>query len=119
MKAIVCGGRQFSDYAFLSDLMYEAKEKLGLTTIIQGEARGADLLAKKWAIEAGLDVIGIRADWDRHGRRAGYLRNVEMADLNPDYIIAFRGGRGTQMMIDIGERRGIRVFDIPKLMFNK
>lgn len=114
--AIVCGGRDFNDFSLLSGVLDQAREQLNLGTIIQGEARGADLLAKRWAEKNKLEVISVPAKWEIYGKKAGYLRNVEMADLNPQYVIAFPGGRGTQMMIDIARKREIKVFDLAHLL---
>ena len=107
--AIVCGGRDYNDYEFVRITLDEINEFVGLTRIIEGGARGADSLARRWALEANVELVTVYAEWDRYGKSAGYKRNVKMADLNPDLIIAYPGGRGTQMMKDIGTQRGIRV----------
>lgn len=114
--AIVCGGRHFNDMQMMDLVLSSAVQQLGLATVIQGEARGADKLAKYWAEDNHLAVISVPAQWDTHGKKAGYLRNVEMADLNPDFILAFPGGRGTKMMIDIANKRGIKVYEVEKLL---
>lgn len=51
---------------------------------------------------------------DRHGRSAGYRRNVQMLDRLAEvphrYVIAFsNGSRGTQHTIDHARRRDIPV----------
>lgn len=55
------------------------------------------------------------AKWDVYGKRAGYLRNVEMAEYakqDKGVLIAFHDGesRGTKHMIEIAYERGLRVF---------
>ena len=48
------------------------------------------------------------ADWDKHGKSAGYKRNLEMAE-NADALIAFWDGesRGTKHMIDIAKEKNL------------
>ena len=50
------------------------------------------------------------ADWERHGRAAGPIRNEEMAEVS-DALIAFWDGksRGTKSMIEIAMRKGLQV----------
>ena len=50
------------------------------------------------------------ADWDKYGKRAGYLRNVQMAEY-ADALLAFWDGesRGTKNMIDEALSRGLKV----------
>ena len=46
--------------------------------------------------------------WDFYGKSAGYKRNVIMGSLAPDLCIAFPGGVGTRMMVEI-----CSVYEIP------
>lgn len=48
--------------------------------LIEGEQRGADLMAKAWAIRRGVDVYPFNADWTRFGKGAGHVRNEAMVD---------------------------------------
>ncbi len=49
------------------------------------------------------------ADWDTYGKRAGYIRNQQMAELGADILLAFINGhsRGSEMMLDICTKVGI------------
>ena len=105
MKVLVCGGRDYNDYDVLKCVMekvmdcYSAEVKV----VISGLAKGGDKLGEKWAEENNIEVEGYRAEWNKYGKRAGWLRNVRMADEGrPNVIVALPGGRGTKMMIDIG-----------------
>lgn len=107
---IIAGTRDFNDYAFLKekcDFFFSQKRP---TSIICGEARGADTLGKRYAQERGIPVQSFPADWDSYGKRAGYLRNEEMA-RHADALIAFWDGmsRGTGNMIEIANRMGLAV----------
>ncbi len=49
------------------------------------------------------------ADWDRHGRRAGYVRNAHMVNLVADLCLAYihNKSRGASMCADLAEKAGI------------
>lgn len=63
--------------------------------IIHGAARGADRIAGEEALKHGLLVEEHPANWERHGKRAGPIRNEEMARAGGDLCIAFWDGRST------------------------
>lgn len=109
MKVLVCGGRGYSDGEHIYAVLHDLHKELVFTHLIHGAASGADQYAGTWAIRNGVQVVSCPANWEFHGRRAGYLRNVAMADLCPDLVVAFPGAAGTRMMIEIAEARGIRV----------
>lgn len=73
-----------------------------VTHIISGGARGVDTAAFNVAKLHSLPVTVYFADWYKHGKSAGYKRNVVMAD-NADALLAIWDGesRGTKHMIDI------------------
>lgn len=111
MMVLVTGGRGYADKEFL----YKKLDKLHrigrITRLVQGAASGADSLAGQWARDRGVQEIVCPANWNKHGRRAGYLRNEAMADLLPDVVLMFPGNAGTNMMKEIAEERGIQVID--------
>lgn len=109
---IIAGGRDFKDYKYLEEKCYEViaplLERENKIIIREGEARGADTLAIRFALENGFDLQRYFANWDLNGKRAGYIRNKEMAlgkngDKPADILIAFWDGvsKGTQHMIKI------------------
>lgn len=99
MRVIVCGGRDYRDY----DRVFAALAELGHDAIIiEGGATGADRLARVAARNLGLWCWTCPADWDRHGKGAGHIRNMRMLDqARPHLVIAFPGGRGTANMVEI------------------
>lgn len=101
MRALVCGGRDFNDQAFVDSVLDEQAP----TEICHGAARGADTLAGKWATKRNVPCRVFPADWQRDGNAAGPLRNAEMLrEFKPDTIIAFPGGRGTADMVRRAKR---------------
>lgn len=112
MKVIICGGRDYTDYNTLTRALNNIHTMVTITHVITGAARGADTLGYRWAVSKGIPNIDlVPADWSIYGKRAGYLRNVKMADMHPNAVICFPGGRGTQMMKDIATQRDIAVFE--------
>lgn len=113
-RILVTGGRAYSNrklvYAAL-DKLYNS-DYLGRMTLIEGGALGADRLAQDWANQTHIDVdlVTCEADWDNRGLSAGMERNRHMANLRPDICLAFKGGRGTQNMIDICRERNIKTY---------
>lgn len=110
-RLIVAGGRDFSDIELLESHLNLAEQKLESSgyelIIVSGMARGADKLAWQWGHHFHCRVDEFPADWNTHGKRAGYLRNQQMAN-HADGLIAFWDGksRGTMHMINIMEKLG-------------
>lgn len=86
----------------------------GVNHVIEGGAKGADSLGMLWAIYSDIPFTQVKAEWDLFGKRAGFLRNVKMADMKPDAVLAFTNkdveSKGTHMMLDIANKRGIPVY---------
>jgi len=117
MKVLVTGGRTFLDTNWLFaglDLLHSSLPG-GITEIIEGEAPGADIRARFWAERHGVKVVGVKAQWDKFGKSAGFRRNAEMADLKPDVVLACPGGKGTRMMVDLAKTRGLKVVYLEKM----
>jgi hypothetical protein len=105
-RIIVCGGRDYSDYAKVAAEL----DLLRPIVIIQGGAKGADFMARKWAEANEVFCRTFHADWDTHGKAAGPIRNQRMLDeTNSNLVLAFPGGRGTADMVRRAEATGIEV----------
>lgn len=109
-KLIVAGGREFNDYDRLAQEITRLADnelKEYAVSIVSGMARGADLLAYHFARNNGVKVYEFPADWNTHGKRAGYLRNEQMAHF-ADGLLAFWNGssKGTAHMIETMEKLG-------------
>lgn len=110
-RVIIAGGRDFGDYPLLSgtmdNLLRNITEEI---VVVCGQARGADTLGEQYAKERGYRVDYYPADWKRYGKRAGYLRNEQMA-RNADALVAFWDGesRGTKLMIELAKKYGLKV----------
>jgi len=110
MKVLVCGGRNYNERNTVFAILDEIHAETIISLVINGQASGADSLSTLWAIQHGVPVHLEPADWKKHGRAAGPIRNQKMMDeQRPDLVVAFPGGAGTQSMIRIAEEAGVRV----------
>lgn len=120
MKILVCGGREYGDkealYSFLDSLLREQQDLHDpITHLIHGDARGADSLAQGWAVRNGVQPVRCPALWEGpngYNPRAGLIRNQAMLDLNPDVVIAFPGGRGTEHMKNLARTKGVKLIAV-------
>ena len=86
---------------------------LEITHVIHGGSSGADALAGRWAHLASIPYTVYPANWERHGKAAGPLRNQRMLDEGkPDLVIAFPGGRGTADMVRRAKEAGVEVREV-------
>lgn len=111
MRLLVCGGRDFTNYGFICEVLDAIHKITPVTVLIHGNARGADELGGAWATGRGVKVWPVPANWKRDGRRAGPLRNQRMLGLNPELVVAFPGGRGTADMVRRAKAAGIEVIE--------
>jgi hypothetical protein len=120
LMVLVTGGRDFDDepdlllhsaLALVEQLCFEAHLEMA---VVQGGARGADAVARSWAMENHIMLYNEQAKWFLHGLSAGPRRNQLMIDKHkPDICIAAPGGAGTA---DCVER--CRVAHIPVYPLN-
>lgn len=109
MKVIIAGGRSFKDYGMMKSY---CDKIIGdkIVEVVSGRCRGADLLGERYALEMGFSVTRFPANWKKFGKRAGYIRNEEMAKY-ADGLICFWDGvsPGTKHMIDLANNHGLKV----------
>lgn len=106
MRTIIAGGRHYQ----LTGLDKNTLSALPISEVVCGGATGADEGGKQWAEENGIPVKMFPADWKKHGKAAGPIRNREMAEY-AESLVAFWDGksRGTGSMISIAEDLGLHV----------
>lgn len=113
MKTIIAGSRQiFQDHPpiyYVADAVIKSGFKI--TEVVSGGARGVDVAGEEFAAERGIPVKRFIPDWSRLGRKAGIMRNCQMADYAEALIAVWDGSsRGTRHMIDEAKRKGLKVF---------
>ena len=117
MKIIIAGCRDIEGerarWAVLSAMMnsgFVDDVDSGKVEIIHGGCRGIDEAAQR-EFEETYKVTTVVADWDKHGKAAGPIRNRKMAEM-ADALVAIWDGksRGTKNMIDVATEKGLKVF---------
>lgn len=110
-RILVCGGRNFDDGALLEQTLNQYTDSVRV--IIEGGAPGADRLARTWAQMRRIEVLTFYAQWKRHGKAAGPIRNSAMlANGRPDLVVAFEGGRGTADMVTQAKLARVPVIEV-------
>lgn len=110
-RVIIAGGRDFDDYQLLKHTMNKLLSNIHDDIhIVCGMARGADTLGEQYGKEYNFSIDYFPAEWDTYGKRAGYIRNEQMAK-NADALVAFWDGesRGTKHMIDIARKYNLSI----------
>lgn len=109
MKTIIAGPRGVDRIPIVTEAIHRCPWKI--TEVVSGGCRGVDRTAESVARRLELPVKVFEADWDRHGKAAGPIRNREMAEYADGLIALWNGiSRGTKNMIETAERMGLRVF---------
>ncbi len=115
--AIITGSRNWTDAAVIHKALEEFKPDL----VVQGLAKGADTIARCWAIDNGVEYEDWPANWHIHGKAAGPIRNQHMLGRYADngyvaeqvLVLAFRLGgessRGTTHAIKLAKKMGLAV----------
>ena len=89
----------------------QAVRKIGAGAVVVTGAcpTGPDAWAERAATRRGLQVERHPPDWNTHGRKAGILRNEEMAASRPDFAVGAwdRVSRGTRHSIAMCRKYGI------------
>lgn len=120
-NVIICGSRDFENYELLKEkcnniLSRKLIDPDTKVVIVSGCARGADSLGERYAAEIGLEVLKYPADWDKYGKKAGYLRNKQMAEVS-NAVIAFlvpdeNKNKGTKNMVSLAKLSKLLVREI-------
>jgi hypothetical protein len=112
MRALICGGRDYTDRRRIHEALDDIHAASPISCVIHGDALGADRLAAEWAEIHGIPTDPHPADWDNldapgaiirlnpktgrfYNKAAGAQRNRKMVELKPDLVIAFPGNVGT------------------------
>lgn len=110
MRTIIAGSRT-ATFVHVRAAVDACPFKDAITCVISGTARGADTFGEHIAAVEGWAVDRKPADWTRYGKRAGYLRNEEMAQAAEALIAVWDGGsKGTGHMIEIAHQHNLLVF---------
>lgn len=78
--------------------------------MLHGDTAGAARLLARRLLQAGWTVEAVPADWDRHGRRAGVLRDLSLL-VRADALLAIWNGvsTATRTTMDLAARRQLPI----------
>lgn len=111
VSLLVTGSRDDGDEGRFAGAIgaFEDDHGFEVVRIIQGGASGWDAMARDYARTWEIPCETFDADWATCGRAAGPIRNRKMLrEGQPDHVLAFAGGRGTNDMISVA-----LTFDVP------
>ena len=89
MKVVICGSRSIKDTDYVRNCIEQSR--LDITEVISGGAGGVDTIAYWWAQLKGIPCTMVRAEWRKHGRSAGVIRNHEMVKVADAVIVIWDG----------------------------
>mgnify|MGYP001615560382 CR=1 FL=1 len=119
IKVIIAGSRDFNDYELLKaecNILIAPGIFDRTIEIVSGGAKGADLLGEQYASEYGLPVKKfyiLKEHWEKYGKKAAYVRNVNMAEYATHCICFWDGkSKGTEMMIRLAKKDRLIVHTI-------
>ena len=110
-RVIIAGTRTFDNYGLLYEYAdYKLSQIQDNIEIVSGGAKGADALGERYAREKGYSLRVFPADWAKYGRKAGPMRNRQMAEY-ADALLAFWDGEsaGTKNMIEEANKQGLKI----------
>lgn len=113
MKVIIAGSRHMrvEDAHQIGEAVKRSKFKI--TEVICGTARGADAFGHAWADQNNIPVKEFPADWLKHGRAAGPIRNAKMAKYADGLIVfIWDDSRGAKNLLDQMVKRGKPVYAV-------
>jgi hypothetical protein len=111
-RILITGSRIWIDRAWIAEELDQAAAGLGAdqVTVVSGACpQGADRICEEYATARGWIVERHRADWNAHGKAAGFIRNQAMVDLGADACVVFvrQASRGATHCGQAAERAGI------------
>ena len=116
-KVLISGSRDGCDINIIHFMIHYVIENIPHKQfiLIHGDAPGVDTQVKNYCLTLGWQIIAYPADWQKHGKKAGPLRNQKMVDTNPDFglFIPSLQSKGT---IDCYQR--FLKIDKPGLLYN-
>ena len=100
MKVIIAGSRDIdADWRTVEQAVYNTDWVI--TEVVSGAARGIDTYGEQWAVIHKIPIKRFPADWDNYGKRAGHMRNYDMAKYADALIAVWDGkSKGTLNMIN-------------------
>jgi len=112
VRLLITGSRTWDDYNYILKTLtdFETNSPDKNIVLVSGECPdGADRLCEIAAKALGWEIELYPADWNQYGKRAGFLRNEQMVNTQPDVCIGFVRNRskGGSMTVRLADKAGI------------
>lgn len=110
---IVAGSRSFNDLSLMYDKLDYYLQKQDEVLIIHGGANGADKCAAMYAKDRNIETRVFLPDWNKHGKKAGILRNIAMFEYASQFqnrgCVVFwdSKSKGTKNDIELSEKYNV------------
>ncbi len=115
-RVLITGSREWTDRERLESVLWYEMDRHPDTVFVHGDCpRGADRMVREACIRLGYQQEPHPADWDRHKKAAGFIRNAEMVKLGADLCIAFivpGKSNGTEHTATLARSAGIEVCEV-------
>lgn len=115
-KLIIAGSRDITDFKLAHEQFVKYMDRRFPHTpsycdlpieVVSGGAKGVDILGENLGHLYYFNVKKFPADWDTHGKSAGYRRNLQMGEYADELLAIWDGeSKGTKHMIDIMVKLG-------------
>jgi hypothetical protein len=120
VRILITGSRNWTNQLVIADSLFRVATRYDvdddeLFVLVSGNCpTGADNMAEKCARMMGWEVEPHPADWNTHGKKAGFLRNAEMVNLGADLCLAFilDASKGATHTANLAEKAGIKTIRI-------
>jgi hypothetical protein len=105
-RVLICGDRNWTNGRLIFTTLAAVRDNEGVEVVIEGDARGADKLGGAAATSLGIPVLKFPADWAKHGKAAGPIRNrKQFKEGRADLVLAFHNdiasSKGTKDMVRV------------------
>lgn len=114
MKLVVARCRDYNDYDRTKKILDQFYNKFKNDLIIlSGGAKGTDSLGERYAKENNLQLQVFPANWTRYGKKAGPIRNEQMAKAC-NAVLTFWDGKskGTRSMLKLAKKYNKKIYII-------
>lgn len=111
-RILICGDRNWQNYDIILKVLSDEHQREPVEVVIQGDATGADAMDKQAAIQLGIPVLSFPADWRKHGRSAGPIRNrLQLKEGKPTKGLVFHNylenSKGSKDMSKVMQENGV------------
>ncbi|KTF67861.1 MULTISPECIES: DUF2493 domain-containing protein [unclassified Sphingomonas] len=105
---VFSGGQEWHDHEQIWTKLDQIKERVPhMTLCTTAQRKGADAIATAWAASRGVPVVAFTPNSARYGKRAGFVRNDQLAALRPVEAIVCEGSGLQANLLDSLKAAGV------------